>query len=233
MPSVKSVPSPEEPDTPAAPESTTPDPATNGHVDNQTSTAPPEELVYNPIKLSSMRTRSNALKGVWTDPSRVPIVTRPEDNTFVRVKAGDDYNEVLDLLVAKNASNSSDRNPVYFATDDVRPELERFIKPCRVAVGIYHHDNVQFLWVRSLSAGSNSWTDSVMRAMDKAQHDWISLESDQPHDEYKIHTSPRSDEWGEPKWLNQTFEEIVQLAFRDRVVDSLDHTVAKRLLGMD
>jgi len=216
----------DEPDAAAA----TPDPATNGQTNGQ---APPGEVSYNPLKLSNLRSRSDVLKDVWTDPSRVPIWTRPEANMFVRIRPGEDFTDAIDLLVAKNASNSSDRNPVYVATDDVRPELERFIKPHRVAVGITYHDKVQFLWVRAISTGSNSWTDSIMRAMDAAVNDWIALESDQPHDEYMIHHSPRSKEWGDPKWPDQTLEDVLALAFRDRVIDSLDHAVAKRLLGMD
>ena len=203
--------------------------ATNG----QAPAHPPGEVAYNPLKLSSLRSRSDVLKGVWTDPSRVPILSVPEVNTFVRTRAGDDYTEVVDLLVAKNASNSSDRNPLYVVTDAVRPQLERFLKPCRIAVGITYHDKVQFLWARPINTGSNSWTDSVMRAMDAAQTDWISMESDRPHDEYKIHHGPHSKEWGDPKWPDQTLEDVVGLAFRDRIVDSLDHAVAKRLLGLD
>lgn len=196
-------------------------------------TSPPGEVLYNPLKLSALRSKSNVLKGVWTDPSRVPIWDKPEANTWVRVRPGEEFTEVVDLLVATNASNSSDRNPLYIATDAVRPELERFIKPCRVAVGITHHDKVQFLWARSLGAGSNPWTDSVMRAMDAAQTYWVSLESDRALGEYRVHKAPRSEQWGDPEWPGQTLEDVLGLAFRDRIIDSMEHVVAKRLLGLD
>ncbi len=197
------------------------------------STRPPGEVLYNPLKLTALRSKSDVLKGVYSDPSRVPIWDKPEPNIWVRVRPGEEYTDVLDLLVAKNASNNSDRNPLYVATDAVRPELERFIKPVRVAVGITYHDKLQFLWARVLCASSNSWTDSVMLAMDKAQTDWLSLEVDHVHDEYTRHIAPRSKEWGEPKWKDQSLEDVLGLAFRDRVIDSLDHVVAKRLLGFD
>ena len=165
-------------------------PSPNGAEPADQSASPPGEVLYNPLKLDTLRSRSDVLKGVWTDPSRVPILTRPEPNDWVRVRAGEDYTEIIDLLVAANASHSSDRNPVYVATDDVRPELERFIKPHRVVVAITYHSKVQFLWVRAVGSGSNPWTDSVMRAMDEAQTDWVSLESDQALGEYKVHHSP-------------------------------------------
>jgi hypothetical protein len=205
---------------------TAPDPATNGQTH-------PEEVAYNPLKLSNLRTKSDVLKGVWTDPSRIPVLTRPEPNTWVRVRPGEEYSAVIDLLVATNASSSSDRNPLYVATDDVRPELERFVKPHRVAVAITYHDKVEFLWARAVGSGDNTWTASIMRAMDKGETDWIALESDRPLSEYKIHTAPRSDQWGEPKWRDRTLEEVLGLAFRDRVINSMDHDIVKRLLGLD
>lgn len=58
--------------------------ATNG----QAPADPPGEVAYNPLKLSSLRSRSDVLKGVWTDPSRVPIWSVPEVNTFVRTRPG-------------------------------------------------------------------------------------------------------------------------------------------------
>jgi hypothetical protein len=204
--------------------STTPPAAVNG----EASTVPPGEVIYNPLKLSSLRTKSGVLKGVWSDPSRVPIYTRPEVNTWVRVRPGDEYTDVIDLLVATNASNSNDRNPLYVVTDNARPELERFLKPHRVVVGITYHDKVQFLWVRAISTGSNSWTESVMLAMDEALTDWISLETDHALGEYKRHHGPR--DWEDPEWSDQTLEDVVNLAFRDRIIDSLEHPVAKRLL---
>jgi hypothetical protein len=194
---------------------------------------PPGEVAYNPLKLSSLRSRSNVLKGVWTDPSRVPVLARPEANTWVRVRPGEEYAAIIDLLVATNASNSGDRNVVYVATDNVRPELERFVRPHRIALGITYHDKVEFLWARSLAAGSNTWTDSIMRAMDAAETDWIALESDRPRGEYRVHHSPRSADWGDPEWTDRTLEDVIALALRDRIIDSLDHEVAKRLLGLD
>ena len=196
-------------------------------------TVPPEEVLYNPLKLDKLRTKSDVLKGVWTDPSRIPVLTRPEPNTWVRVRPGEEYSAVIDLLVATNASNSGDRNPLYVATDAVRPELERFIKPHRVAVGVTYHDKVEFLWARAVGGGDNTWTASIMRAMDKCETDWIALDSDRALGEYKIHVAPRSEQWGEPKWRDRTLEDVLGLAFRDRIINTMDHDVVKRLLGLD
>jgi hypothetical protein len=199
----------------------------------QALTDPPSEVEYSPLKLDKLRTKSNVLKGVWTDPSRIPVLTRPEPNTWVRVRGGEEYSAVIDLMVATNASNSNDRNPLYVATDDVRPELERFVKPHRVAVGVTYHDKVEFLWTRSVGSGDNTWTASVMRAMDRAETHLVTLESDRVLNEYRVNVAPRSAEWGEPKWHDRTLEDVLGLAFRDRIINSMDHDIVKRLLGLD
>lgn len=214
---------------------TAPAPSAPATAMNGEASAVPPGVTYNPLKLSSLRTKSGVLKGVWTDPSRVPIYTRPEVNTWVRTRPDDEYHEytdIIDLLVATNASNSSDRNPIYAVTEDVLPELERWLKPHRVMVGRTYHDKVLFLWARALSTGGNTWTDSVIVAMDEALTDWISLETDHSLGEYKRHHG--SPNWEEPKWPDQTLEDVINLAFRDRTINSLDHPVAKRLLpGQD
>src|SRR5262249_42271670 len=122
----------------------------------------PAEVVYDPLKLSNLRSKSTVLKGVTTMQSRVPVPHRPDEGVWVRVRPGEEHSEIVDLLVATNASNSADRNTLYVATDGVRADLERFIRPHRVAVGITYHDKVVFLWVRSLPTGTNTWTDSVL-----------------------------------------------------------------------
>ncbi len=146
---------------------------------------------------------------------------------------GEEYTAIIDLLVAKNASNSNDRNPLYVATDAVRPELERFIKPHRVVVGVTYHDKVEFLWARAVGGGDNTWNASIMRAMDRCETHWAAIESDLVLGEYKINVAPRSEQWGEPKWLDRTLENVLGLAFRDRIINSMDHDIAKRLLGLD
>ena len=35
----------------------------------------------------------------------------------------------------------------------------------------------------------------------------------------------------EPEWPEETFEQLFRLAFRDRVIDSIDHPVIRQLKG--
>ena len=48
--------------------------------------------------------------------------------------------------------------------------------------------------------------------------------------EVSIAAEARS-EFGAPEWPEVTAEELIQLAFRDRYIDSLEHPAIKRLRG--
>jgi hypothetical protein len=194
---------------------------------------PPPEVAYDPLKLTSLRSKSSVLKGVTRMPSRIPIEHRPAQGVWVRVRPGEEHTETIDLLVATNTSNSADRNVLYVATDAVCPDLEAFIRPHKVCIGMSYHDKVVFLWVRSLSVGNNTWTDSCLKAMVTAETAWVTLETDHPHSEYRVHVAPNNDQWGEPDWPDQSLEELIGTAFKDRVIRSLDHPIAARLLGLD
>jgi hypothetical protein len=191
----------------------------------------PAEVTYDPLKLQNLRSKSGVLKGLRALPSRVPIVHRPDAGDFFRIGRGDEYTEIIDLLECTTASNSGDRHALYVVTDDARYLLERFIKPHRVAIGI-NRQKVVFLWARAAGAGDNSWTESVWRAWELAKTSWVTLESDMPHSEYKVHYAEADQEWGDPDWPNQTLEEVIGQAFRDRVIASIDDPVAQRLRGV-
>ena len=36
----------------------------------------------------------------------------------------------------------------------------------------------------------------------------------------------------EPEWPSHSLQELIRIAFRDRMIDSLDHPVVKRLRGL-
>ena len=188
------------------------------------------EVTYDPLKLSSLRSKSGVLKGLRALPSRIPIVHRPENGEFFRIRPGGEYTEIVDLLTCTSASNSGDRHALYVVVDEVRPLLERFVKPHRITVGI-NRQKVVFLWARALSAGENSWTDSVWAAQHKARTAWVTLESDMARSEYTVHYA-ENDEWGDPEWDDRTLEDLIGDAFKDRVIQSADHPVALRLRGL-
>jgi hypothetical protein len=67
-------------------------------------------------------------------------------------------------------------------------------------------------------------------AAERAIKHWIRVKSNMSLQAYEIHQAhaPIPD----PVWPDMPFSDILRVAFRDRVIDSTDHHVIKRLRGM-
>jgi len=73
------------------------------------------------------------------------------------------------------------------------------------------------------------WNASALEAAEIAKTKWIRLVSDRALGAYVPHEAIEQN--GEPKWPGETFDQIIKIAFRNRVIDSLDHPVLRRLRG--
>jgi hypothetical protein len=58
---------------------------------------------------------------------------------------------------------------------------------------------------------------------------WVRVRADMNLRAYQIHVW---DSAAEPLWPEQTFHELLRIAFQDRLVDRMDHPVVKRLRGI-
>ncbi|MGC3991642.1 MAG: hypothetical protein QM796_18525 [Chthoniobacteraceae bacterium] len=88
-------------------------------------------------------------------------------------------------------------------------------------------DGTPFL--NALKAPTNSWAISAHRAVATAKTIWIRLSSSKELGAYEVIRAASQTQ--EPAWPSQSFAELVQLAFRDRVITSLDHPVLAALRG--
>jgi hypothetical protein len=75
----------------------------------------------------------------------------------------------------------------------------------------------------------DDWNASALEAAEIAKTKWIRLVSDRALGAYVPHAAFEQN--GEPKWPEETFEQILKIAFRNRVIGSLDHPVLRRLRG--
>lgn len=75
----------------------------------------------------------------------------------------------------------------------------------------------------------NSWPESLAQAVEQAKKAWIRVMSNRAIGVYDIYMSAA--ELPPPEWPDKTIDEIVQLAFNGKVVDTLDHPVIQGLEG--
>jgi hypothetical protein len=75
------------------------------------------------------------------------------------------------------------------------------------------------------STSGRSAAEAAELAMDK----WIRITANMALGAYEI--SEAIGNLSEPVWPEMSFQEILRIAFRDRIVQSLDHPLVQRLRG--
>jgi len=80
-----------------------------------------------------------------------------------------------------------------------------------------------------LSGRRNLWQSSYKDAINQAENNWVRVEANMKAGQYEITKS--SNDLGDPKWPNQTMEELINDAFSGRIIDSPDHPYIRQIQG--
>ena len=76
----------------------------------------------------------------------------------------------------------------------------------------------------------NAWTDTAQEAMHLGREHWMRLMPDMGLGAYRIYQA--EGQLSDPVWPDKPFEELLEIAFKGRVIDSPDHPVVRRLRGL-
>jgi len=72
--------------------------------------------------------------------------------------------------------------------------------------------------------------ETARQAAELAKTRWVRLAADMGLGGYRIYQA--EGDLSEPEWPDKPLAEILQIAFRDRIVDSENHPVVRRLRGL-
>ena len=180
-----------------------------------------------PFDPASLRLSQDPLAaaGVKKALIRVPV-RRPSPQEFIRVHPGEDYR--LDTAII----DLRDDCEVYLVAPALRGELFSEIKPVRLYTTI-SRQNVVAIWpckLPGVDGRSNSWHDTALRAAELAMTRWTRIVADMGLGGYQPYTA--AGDLPEPEWPEQTFAELLKIAFGAFYVDRPDHPVIKRLQGL-
>jgi len=119
----------------------------------------------------------------------------------------------------------------YLVAKNVWPELSDELTAVTLMVCI-NDDGVQFLWPMKVSpqGQSNGWNDSALNGATKAVTRWVRLVADITRGRRRIILG--NENLPEPEWEAATLSDMIQKAFKDTYIDSLDHHVLKKLRGI-
>jgi hypothetical protein len=102
----------------------------------------------------------------------------------------------------------------------------------RLILPAINRQGTLFLWPLKLPGPEgkpNEWNRSALEGANIAMKGWVRIRSNLNLQAYEIFEATGS--LAEPEWPKIPFCDLLKIAFKDRVIDSLDHLVLKRLRG--
>jgi hypothetical protein len=194
------------------------DPATN----TDTTGAVPDPYNLNNLRLPQSFTETAGVKKLL---KTVPV-HKPNAQDFVRVHPSPEYRENFPVIELK------DEREEYIVTADLVPELvgEFVSKTLFTAI---NRQGVVFLWPVRLpdpEGKQMEWWRSMREAAELAMKQWVRTKANISLGAYEIFVAEGT--ISEPVWPEATYQDLIKLAFRDRLISSLDHPVIKRLRGL-
>lgn len=79
------------------------------------------------------------------------------------------------------------------------------------------------------AAVSSGWHETAMVAAERGKTKWVRMQADMALGGYRVFEA--QGQFSDPEWPTTPFNELLEVAFKDRVIDSEDHPVFNKLLG--
>ena len=194
-----------------------------------------------PFNLDALRAPPNFQQtgGVKKTTLNVNASSRPPKDKFIRVHPFDathgQEDWCLNVVVFGHQFEDeiSAENFIVPSGSDVYDALFEKLRPALIICGITT-SAAKFLWELKLPSPGNNrranqWHETRLVCARKAMDGWLRPEADMHAGGYNyaepIATIP------DPDWGNDSFQTMFQIAYRERIIDSLDHPVAKEVLG--
>jgi hypothetical protein len=186
-------------------------------------TAPEQLNPFTPenLRLDQAFNETLAVKKLLT----VVPVRRPGAQDWIRVHPSPDYRQPVAVIDLR------DDRETFVVTGRVASELVSEIISVTLHVCV-NRQNVCFLWPIRLpdaSGKDSAWWSSARDAADRATKSWIRVKADMSLGAYAVWEA--ADNLGEPTWPDLDFWQLVQIAFKNALIDSVDHPVVRRLRG--
>jgi hypothetical protein len=178
------------------------------------------------LDLSVFRVRQNHGLDLAVRKVLVSVrVGKPPPTTFYRVDPRPDYSDVFFVLDIKDTGDS------YIVGPHIAPLYPRLITARRFFVVVTRDGDIM-LWpitVPGPDGAHNPWHRSAFECAQLAMTRWVRIESNRTGGAYQPYVAQADLE--PPAWPEQSFDELVKLAFKDKIITDENHPVLCRLRG--
>lgn len=196
----------------------------------ENSTVPEENEGANPpsifadlakLRLSTSMAGANGTEILWK-----VRVRKPSKQEFIRVNPAEDM--MLPTLIYVDQHERE----TLMVSPHMRDSITEQLKPAVLVVAI-NRQNEHFVWPVMIPAedrSRNDWHETARHGCELAKTQWTRISADMSSGLYRLFRA--EGDLSEPEWCGRPLAELLELAFRDRVIDREDHPAIKRLRGL-
>jgi hypothetical protein len=152
-------------------------------------------------------------------------VRKPNRQEFIRVHPGEEWRFETAVLELK------EEREIYLLDLPLWSEFSNDITP-KILFTTITRQNVLALWPVRLPSEDgrlDQWSQSALLAAEIAETRWIRVASNMSLGAYEVFTAQM--DLPDPEWPEVSFQEILKIAFKDKIIQSIDHPVIQRLRG--
>jgi hypothetical protein len=151
---------------------------------------------------------------------------KPPPQAFIRVHPDPEMSVTTALFFDKH-----DRNEAYFVPPGMRDALMGELTTTSLVRAITRQGG-EFIWPLPVPGDGirrNAWHESAWEAAELAKNAWVRVSADMALGAYRVLRAVG--DLPEPTWSDKPLEELLEMAFRGRVIDAEDHPLVRRLRG--
>jgi len=160
-----------------------------------------------------------SVSGVKKKLLTVPV-GKPSKTQFVRAHS---VNKLDTMLLKYNEEN-------YLIDPDVLHVVGDLARPYRLVEAIDRQGNV-FIWTLALPDAEKplNWHFSALEAANNAELEWTRMQANMALGAYDIFAAEQ--DLGGPEWPELSMNELLEIAFKNKIIDRPDHLVLLQLRG--
>ena len=180
--------------------------------------------IFSDLSALRLSPDSATLVGTREVLTHVPV-RKPNRTDFFRVHPDPDMSLVTAVFFDK------EENECYLVLPEMRDALLGEIKPVVLLLTITRY-GVVMIWPVRIPEGArrDTWAETSAAAAELAKKKWIRMLADMGMGGYRIHEA--QGELSDPIWPDKSFQELLEVAFRDRIIESENHPVVRKLWGI-
>lgn len=162
--------------------------------------------------------------GVKKVLTTVPV-GKPQKSRFFRVHPDSDMS--FDVLLLEDKENRDH----YMLEPSAAQVIASLIRPTTLRTAIDRHNNVFLIPVPlpGEDGKRNQWHESLAQALQLAESHWIRINANMPAGGYDVYQAESN--LGEPGWPVASMSELLEVAFRGKIISTPDHPIVQSLLG--